>query len=72
MDDTRLKPEYEKKINQARASMIAFDQLPQPIKEALKSSKTDFSAEQMLELYHQGWPVDRLLMAIDAQQPPDR
>lgn len=71
-DDASLKADYLKKIKVGRETMVAFDELPKELRDALRNSKTDFSASQMKELLDQGWPVDRLLMALEMQQPPDR
>jgi hypothetical protein len=52
--------------------MAAFDMLPRELCDALCNSRTDFSASQMKELLDQRYTVRQCLMAIEAQQPPDR
>ena len=71
-DEATLRADYHKKIKQARESMAAFDELPPVLRDGLRNSKTDFSASQMQELLDGGCSIDRLLMALKRQQPPDR
>lgn len=72
MDDAQLRNDFVKKINTARETMKAFDQLSPAVRKALATSKVDFSASHLLELKRHGWPDAALVAAIEAQQPPDR
>jgi hypothetical protein len=71
-DDASLKADYLKKIKVGQETMAAFDMLPRELCDALCNSRTDFSASQMKELLDQRYTVRQCLMAIEAQQPPDR
>jgi hypothetical protein len=44
-------PEWPKKIAQVKQALPAFDQLPQPIREAMSQAHHDFAAVEMLALW---------------------
>ena len=68
-DDPSLKEDFHKKINKARSTMRAMDDLPEEIRLALKASCNDLDAEWIAQLLDENWSEAQILMAIAHYQP---